>query len=154
MPIIKANLEDQQIVWLVETHKKRAMHDCDPCADHALDMQSFAADHIVLWAFWDQGSPLAIGALQQLDRNTGEIKTMFTHPDHQGKGLGKKMLQHLMNEAKNAGLKELFLETGRWDYFIAARKLYARFGFTECAAFGDYQEHPDSIFMRCSLEDI
>ncbi len=152
MPMIKANLDDQQIIWLVETHKKRAMHESDPCADHALDMQSFAADHITLWAFWDQGIALAIGALQQIDTHKGEVKTMFVHPDHQGRGLGKQMLQHLMNEAKRLGMQQVFLETGRWEYFTAARKLYARFGFTECPAFGDYQEHPDSIFMHCTLE--
>ena len=149
--IRKADLGDQQIITLVKTHKQLAMHNSDPCANHALDMKDFATETITLWALWDQEVVLSIGALQKIDTHTGEIKTMFTHPDHQGKGLGKQMLQHLLDQARHLELTTLYLETGRWSYFIAARKLYTRFGFTECAAFSDYQDHPDSIFMRCSL---
>ena len=147
MDIIKADLEAQQIISLVETHKNLAMHACDPCADHALDMADFADPDITLWALWQDGRAVGIGALKQLDDRSGEVKTMFTHPDYRGQGLGVVMLKHLITQARDLKLSALYLETGSWDYFIPARALYRKFGFSDCPPFGAYQAHPDSTFM-------
>jgi putative acetyltransferase len=35
--------------------------------------------------------------------------------------------------------------------FAPARALYARFGFVECAPFGDYRLDPNSVFMTFEL---
>lgn len=39
------------------------------------------------------------------------------------------------------------LETGSMDAFVPARRLYAKFGFTECGPFAGYVEDPKSVFM-------
>ena len=43
------------------------------------------------------------------------------------------------------------LETGSVAAFAAAQALYARNGFVETAAFGDYVDNPYSLFMTFNL---
>ena len=76
---------------------------------------------------------------------------MHTRAAQRGKGLGKQMLQHIMNEARTRGMKTLLLETGSMDAFAPARRLYEEAGFTYCAPFGDYVLDPNSAFMRRAL---
>jgi putative acetyltransferase len=77
----------------------------------------------------------------------GEIKSMRTAPTHLRQGVAAKVLTHIVNEAKQRGLKQVSLETGSMEYFAAARSLYERFGFIPCEPFGDYQFDPNSVFM-------
>lgn len=39
------------------------------------------------------------------------------------------------------------------EYFQPARALYASFGFTPCAPFGDYLEDPNSVFMTLTIDE-
>ena len=151
MHITEADLDDQQVIELIKTHKRLAAHESDPCADHALDMADFADPDITLWVIWQENIAVGTGALKQLDAHAGEIKTMFTDPDWRGQGLGAMMLEHLLAQARALKLNVLYLETGSWDYFIPARGLYRKHGFQDCPPFGDYRAHPDSTFMSCNL---
>jgi putative acetyltransferase len=63
------------------------------------------------------------------------------------------MLNHIIDVARNEGLRRLNLETGSWPYFDPARTLYAAFGFVECDPFGEYRDDPNSVFMTFNLED-
>ena len=38
------------------------------------------------------------------------------------------------------------------DFFLPARRLYAKAGFRECGPFGDYRLDPNSVFMTLELE--
>lgn len=49
------------------------------------------------------------------------------------------------------GFTRLSLETGSDDFFLPARKLYEKFGFTYCAPFADYRLDPNSVFMTKGL---
>ena len=68
-----------------------------------------------------------------------------------GKGAGSAMLRHIIAAAKVAGLKRLSLETGSWEYFDRARRLYRKHGFVECPPFADYVLDPNSVFMSLEL---
>lgn len=59
----------------------------------------------------------------------GEIKRMWVDPDVRGQGLGKRLLVHLTDLAREAGLRRLVLDTA--DDLLEARSLYAREGFVE-----------------------
>ena len=106
---------------------------------------------VSFWAMWDGDELVGCGALKDLGGGEGEIKSMHTRAAQRGKGLGKQMLQHIMNEARTRGMTALLLETGSMDAFAPARRLYEEAGFTYCAPFGDYVLDPNSAFMRRAL---
>ena len=42
-------------------------------------------------------------------KNDGEIKTIYIHPDFQGKGYGREIMKILENQAREKEIKKLFL---------------------------------------------
>lgn len=94
---------------------------------------------------------IGIGALKRLAADHGEVKSMHTASDLRRAGAGSTILLHLIDTARKAGMKRLSLETGARDFFIPARALYQRHGFTECGPFGEYKADPNSVFMTLGL---
>jgi putative acetyltransferase len=66
-----------------------------------------------------------------------EVKRMYVRDSARGQGVADAILARLEAEARGAGLSELRLETGVRQ--VAAMRFYARAGFRECPAFGDYR---------------
>jgi putative acetyltransferase len=92
-----------------------------------------------------------MGALKRLDAANGEIKSMRVDDAWLGKGAGRRMLEHIFAEARAAGLRALWLETGSTPAFDPAIRLYRSAGFTPCGPFGDYTEDPFSVFLTRAL---
>ena len=86
-------------------------------------------------------------AVQELDADHGEIKSMRTDNRHLGKGVGRRLLEHIIETARQRGYRRLSLETGSGPAFEAAHRLYLRHGFDYCAPFSTYREDPFSRFM-------
>lgn len=74
-----------------------------------------------------------------------------TAPARRGQGIASRLLAHALDDACGRGVARVSLETGSMEFFSAARALYARAGFIECAPFGDYTDDPHSVFMTKSL---
>jgi len=58
-------------------------------------------------------------ALYELDNNWGELGAIAVNPSCKSKGVGRKMMQYLIEKAENKGLKTLFLLTTQaadWFY--------------------------------------
>jgi len=70
---------------------------------------------------------------------------------HTGKGLGRLILNHLIEVSIGRGYQRLSLETGTMDAFIPARGLYLSRGFAECKPFAEYVDDPHSICMTLDL---
>jgi putative acetyltransferase len=79
----------------------------------------------------------------------GEIKSMFTNPAARGKGVAAALLRALEDQARDAGLPLLRLETA--DKLAEAVRLYERNGFTRCGRFGDYTANDVSVYMEKPL---
>jgi putative acetyltransferase len=94
---------------------------------------------------------LAIGALKHLDDAHGELKSMHTAERARGRGLGRRMLQHLLASARARGYRRVSLETGSTEEFAPARALYATAGFAACGAFADYRSSVWNTFMSLDL---
>ena len=93
----------------------------------------------------------ASGALKELDRTHGEIKSMRTPAVLRRRGAGRAILAHILAEARARGYRRLSLETGAMPEFIPARKLYESFGFVYCGPFAPYKDDPYSVFMTLEL---
>jgi putative acetyltransferase len=100
-----------------------------------------------IWSVMDGATLVGCGAIKRLDASHAEVKSMRTAPARQRCGIASMLLEHIITEAKRMGFTRLSLETGSYEFFLPARKLYEKFGFEYCKPFADYQPNPHSIFM-------
>src|ERR1700722_16604648 len=56
------------------------------------------------------GKPIGCGALRRLDGETGEIKRMYVAADNRGRGVGRGILNALINEGVRLGVRRIVLE--------------------------------------------
>lgn len=151
MEIRLDDLSGPEVITLLQEHLRCMAMVSPPESRHALDLKGLQQPGITFWSAW-QGRDLAgCGALKELDKEHGEIKSMRTAYSHQRKGVASRMLKHILAEAKRRGYQRVSLETGSMSYFEPARRLYAGFGFTFCGPFGDYVQDPNSVFMTLDL---
>jgi phosphinothricin acetyltransferase len=153
MRIERGDLADPRVVRLLETHLVQCHSETEPGSAHALDVTGLAAPDIEFFAAFDGETLVSIGALKRLDDIRGEVKSMHTSAERRRSGAGAAMLAHIVSQAVRQGLKRLSLETGSWNFFAPARRLYRRFGFRDCAPFSSYKSDRNSLFMTLDLGD-
>ncbi|PZX93457.1 GNAT family N-acetyltransferase [Flavobacterium aquariorum] len=68
-------------------------------------------------------------SLLKIDDATFELTKMAVSDANQGLGIGKKLMEHCLNEAKDKGIYKLILYSNR--KLFSAIHLYESFGFTE-----------------------
>ncbi|MCW2309442.1 GNAT family N-acetyltransferase [Rhodobium gokarnense] len=145
-------LEGPEILQLLADHMAFAVETTPLAARHALDVEALRHPSITFWSMWDGAELLGCGALRELDAAHGEVKSMHTVKRHRGRGLAKKMLAHIVAEARTRGYRRLSLETGSFAAFAPAVALYRSAGFTERDAFGDYTAGPLTVFLTLELD--
>lgn len=139
------------VLALLEEHL-RHMHELSPPESvHALDVSALQKPEITFWSVREEGLLLGCGALKELDRWHGEVKSMRTPQSLRRRGAGRAVLAHIIEEARRRGYQRLSLETGSMQAFRPAWCLYESFGFIHCAAFADYKPDPYSVFMTLKL---
>jgi len=97
---------------------------------------------------------IGCGALKFLDNEHGEFKSIRIHDNFRNQGQGINVINHLINEAKKLKIKRLSIETGAGDFFIPARKLFKKTGFTACEPFAHYKKDINSVYLTKLIEDI
>ena len=122
-----------------------------PESIHLLPADALAAPGIAFFVMRDGATAIGMGAFKRIDDRHAEIKSMHILAEYRGRGLSRRMLDHLVAEAQAAGYTRLSLETGVQPGFAAARALYEKAGFTLCGPFEGYREDPNSLFMTRSL---
>ena len=132
---------------LMERHTADMHADTPPESIHMMDAGQLAVTEVSFFVMRDVGVPVGMGAFKRIDDAHAEIKSMHVLAEMRGRGLSRRMLTHLMDEARAAGFRRLSLETGVQPTFIAARALYENAGFTECPPFEGYGLDPNSVFM-------
>jgi len=145
------DLTGTEVIALISEHLQSMLEHSPPESVHALNLEGLKAPEITFWSAWEQGELLGCGALKELERHHGEIKSMRTSTKHLRKGVASRMLTNIIEEAKQRGYRRLSLETGSMEAFEPARKLYEQFGFAYCSPFADYIEDPNSVFMTKQL---
>lgn len=145
------NLSRPAIHALLNEHLQ-SMHELSPPESvHALDIEKLRSPEITFWSAWEGPLLLGCGALKELDRKHGEVKSMRTPNTHRRKGAGRAILSHVIEIAKSRSYERLSLETGSMQAFKPAQGLYESFGFSYCGPFGDYVGDPNSVFMTLRL---
>jgi putative acetyltransferase len=151
MKIIVDDLRGPEIARFLQAHLDHMREITPEGSVYALDLDALRAPEVTFWTVLDGDEVVGCGALKRLDGTEGEIKSMRSHPDRRRTGIGALVLEHILAEARDTGLTRLSLETGATDSFLAARSLYAKYGFEPCGPFGDYDHDPHSAYMTTAL---
>ncbi|MEY3935497.1 MAG: hypothetical protein RI901_927 [Actinomycetota bacterium] len=114
---------------------------------YALDASKMFASDITVFGARIQGELVGVGALRNLDEEHAELKSMHTLAKSRGLGVGKAMVAHIEQFAKDQGIKRVSLETGATEPFKPARQLYMSLGYQDCDAFGEYVLSEDNTCM-------
>jgi putative acetyltransferase len=148
-------LGDPRIAAFLEEHLADMRRISPPESVHALDLQALRQPAIRFWSAWLPAGPghtlAGTAALKQLDAEHAELKSMRTLAQLRGRGIGRGLLDHVIAQARAAGVRRLSLETGTQPFFAPAHALYRGHGFTDCAPFGSYRPDPHSRFMTRAI---
>lgn len=150
------DLSDPRIAAFMNEHLADMRATSPPESVHALDLDRLRQPDIRFFSLWlgegTSGEQLVgTGAIKRLSAEHGELKSMRTRASVRRQGLGRRLLQHLLTEARSMGLKRLSLETGTEPFFAPASALYEAHGFVDCAPFADYRLDPHSRYMTLAL---
>ena len=118
---------------------------------YALPPDALRDPAISFFSGWKDATLLGVAALKRLDGDHAEVKSMRTHPDALRRGVARRLLGHLLGEARARGYARISLETGTTSDFVAANALYEAFGFVDREAFGEYPPSPHNRFMTLVL---
>ena len=138
---------------LLERHLAFARETTPPEDVFALDVDELADPSVTFFSYRAEGAVLGVAALKRIDDHHAEIKSMHTAVEARGRGIGRALVDHLLEVARARGYRRVSLETGSGPAFAPARALYASARFTPCEAFGDYRPSPRSAYMTLSLND-
>lgn len=151
--IIKVDdLRGPEIYDLLQEHLRDMQLHSPPESVHALDLATLQQPEITFWTAWEGNELLGCGAIKELDSRYAEVKSMRTASAHLRKGVARRILEHIISEARSRCYNHLSLETGSMKAFEPAQRLYSSFGFTYCEPFADYVLDPYSVFMTLEID--
>jgi putative acetyltransferase len=145
--IVDGGLDDARVVAMLKFHFDTNIAVTPAGSAHVFDVSRLKAPDISFWSAWNGDILMGTGALKKIDAVNGEVKSMHTLVTSRRGGVGQAMVLHIIAAARAMGLKQLWLETGSFDFFAPARALYAKYGFVECEPFEGYHLDPNSTFM-------
>lgn len=112
----------------------------------AEDMRKMSAQ---TWVITESAKPIGFVMLS-LAAGEAEVLTIAIDPDAQGKGHGRALLQHALDDLRTEGLVEVFLEVAVDN--TAALALYRAAGFVEVGVRRGYYDRPggdvDALVFR------
>ncbi len=96
---------------------------------------------------------VGVGGLKLLSKTTGEIKRMFVRPTARGLGVGRTVVQQLVEDARALGCETIFLESA--SFMHSAHALYRSVGFAPSGSYPGREFEGAaadvSVFMRLDL---
>ncbi|PVZ15910.1 MULTISPECIES: ribosomal protein S18-alanine N-acetyltransferase [unclassified Pseudomonas] len=105
-----------------------------------------------IWLMFDGEQQVGHGVLSII-LDEAHLLNITVKPESQGRGLGLRLLEHLMGRANERGAKECFLEVRASNQ--VAYRLYERYGFNEIGRRRDYYPaaggREDALVMACTL---
>lgn len=100
------------------------------------------------WCMYDGDNIIGTVAIRDIGQGRGEIKSLYLLNVYQGQGLGRKLLDLALNEAKMEGFTEIYLDTIK-NNSKRAIDMYERAGFTYTEK---YNDNPVAdVFMKLKM---
>jgi putative acetyltransferase len=142
----------EAVARLIRAHMDHSDAHYPAESNHHLRAEDYAGSGVDLFGVWDGDALLGIAGLKPVGPDHGEVKSMHVTDAARGRGVGGLLLGTLIDEARARGYRRISLETGSLEASAAARRLYARHGFRDCAPFPPYAADPMSVFMTLGLD--
>ena len=140
LPEHQQGYRDVNVEWISKYFK---MEDSDfKALDHPqeyiLDKGGYIAVAIL------EGKVVGTSALIKMkEEGVYELAKMGVNPDIHGKGIGKKLGEHVIRKARELGATKLYLESNR--ILVPAITLYKKLGFEEITGY-------QSPYERCDIQ--
>tara|TARA_B100000959_G_scaffold267423_1_gene310941 strand:+ start:170 stop:625 length:456 start_codon:yes stop_codon:yes gene_type:complete len=151
MNSIEGNFDNPEVNELLKKHFIELRSVSPAGSTHVLDIAGLKDQSIKFWSLWVNNELVGCGALKFLEKNHGEFKSIRVADKFKKTGVGEKIIDHLIEEAKKLQISKLSIETGAGEFFLPARKLFSKFGFKKCPPFAHYKEDPNSCYYMLNL---
>ena len=148
---IENNFDNPQVNELLKTHFIELKSVSPEGSSHVLDIEGLKVPSIKFWSLWENNKLIGCGALKFLEKDHGEFKSIRVVDEFRKKGIGERIIKHLIEEAKKLKISKLSIETGAGEFFAPARKLFNKFGFKKSEPFAHYKVDPNSCYFSLDL---
>jgi putative acetyltransferase len=101
---------------------------------------------------YENGRPVACGAMKEFGAGAMEIKRMYTLPGSRGKGIAAAVLKELETWAAEAGYRKCVLETGKKQPEAIA--LYQKCGYGMTPNYGQYAGVENSVCFEKNIQSL
>ena len=123
--------------------------------DLFLDLDGLLEPRARLYIAEINGEPVGIGGLRPLAAQEAEIKRMYVRPSSRGLGVGRAILERLIDDARALEYTTIRLDSARFMH--EAHALYRRFGFVPSTPHTwEFESIPElretAVFMRLDLD--
>ena len=151
MKSIEGNFDNSEVNDLLKKHFVELRSVSPTGSTHVLDIDGLKVPSIKFWSLWENNELIGCGALKFLEKNHGEFKSIRVADQFRKRGIGERIINHLIEEAKKLKISKLSIETGAGDFFLPARNLFSKFGFKTCPPFAHYKDDPNSCYYTLNL---
>ena len=152
MKSIEGNFDNLEVNSLLKKHFIELRSVSPEGSTHVLDIDGLKDPSIKFWSLWENNKLIGCGALKFLEKNHGEFKSIRVADEFKKKGVGERIINHLIEEAKKLKISKLSIETGAGEFFLPARNLFSKFNFKKCLPFAHYKEDPNSCYFTKNLK--
>ena len=151
MKSIEGNFDNSEVNDLLKKHFIELRSVSPAGSTHVLDINGLKDPSIKFWSLWENNKLVGCGALKFLEIYHGEFKSIRVADEFKKKGIGERIIKHLIDEAIKLKISKLSIETGAGEFFLPARKLFTKFGFKSCPPFAHYKDDPNSCYYTLDL---
>ncbi len=151
MKSIEGNFDNLEVNDLLKKHFIELRSVSPAGSTHVLDIDGLKDSSIKFWSLWENNKLIGCGDLKFLEKGHGEFKSIRVADEFRKKGIGERIINHLIEEAKKLEISKLSIETGAGEFFAPARKLFNKFGFKKSEPFAHYKVDPNSCYFTLDL---
>jgi GNAT superfamily N-acetyltransferase len=104
------------------------------------DTRKFHPPHGRFYIVRYKGQIAGVGCLKRLEEGMAEVQRMYVPPAYRGTGIGRAIINQLIDDARSIGYRRLRLES--LEFLDAAHTLYRSVGFRNIDPYADNSMKP------------
>jgi [ribosomal protein S18]-alanine N-acetyltransferase len=122
----------------------------NPWTREMLEREMRHSDVARLYVLRGEGLPVAAFCTCWVVHEELHINTIAVHPELRRRGLGSRLMEHLLDEMGRQGVSRAYLEVRRSN--LPALALYERLGFSITGVRQKYYSHPEEDALMLARE--